>query len=102
MFEDSVFNTFFHLPEDFNNLCDKYYLLYWRADYTADQLYSNSEKIIRENIIYYPKFLGGLNKWLLLLQSDQQLKLSFRRLKGHETGIVLIKSIDSQELILKD
>jgi len=84
--------THFHVPTEHLRICDKYYILYWQARYLYTQLL-RSPRIVRENISYVPVLQDGLSLAEIGSHPEAQLRLSFRRIRGHRTGYVIIRSI---------
>ena len=84
--------THFHVPTEHLRICDKYYILYWQARYLYTQLL-RSPRIIREQIGYVPVLQDGLSMESIGANPESQLRLSFRRIRGHRTGYVVIRSI---------
>ncbi len=82
--------THFHMPTDYLRVCDKYYVLYWQARFLYTQLL-RSPRIARENIAYVPVLQEGLSIQEIGKNPEAQLRLSFRRIKGHRTGYVIIR-----------
>ena len=82
--------THFHMPTDYLRVCDKYYVLYWQARFLYTQLL-RSPRIIREQIAYVPVLQEGLSIQEIGAHPEAQLRLSFRRIKGHRTGYVIIR-----------
>ena len=82
--------THFHMPTDYLRVCDKYYVLYWQARFLYTQLL-RSPRIIRENLAYVPVLQEGLSIQEIGKNPEAQLRLSFRRIKGHRTGYVIIR-----------
>jgi hypothetical protein len=84
--------THFHVPTEHLRICDKYYILYWQARYLYTQLL-RSPRIIREGIGYVPVLQDGLSMESIGANPESQIRLSFRRIRGHRTGYVVIKNI---------
>jgi hypothetical protein len=82
--------THFHMPTDYLRVCDKYYVLYWQARFLYTQLL-RSPRIVRESISYVPVLQEGLSLQEISSSPDSQIRLSFRRIKGHRTGYVIIR-----------
>ena len=82
--------TSFHMPTDYLGVCDKYYVLYWQARYVYTQLI-RTPRIIREQIGFVPVLQEGLTIEWIGRNPDVQLRLSFRRIRGHRTGYVIIR-----------
>ena len=85
-----ILQTFFHLPPETIQICDKYYILYWESRYLYTQLLRNQNRVIRERISYVPIFQDDLTFEELGANPELQVKVSFRRLKGKIGGYVLI------------
>jgi hypothetical protein len=82
--------THFHIPTDYLRVCDKHYVLYWQARYVYTWLLSKP-RIIREGIAFVPVLQDGLSLQEIGTIPDVQLRLSFRKIRGHRTGYVLIR-----------
>lgn len=85
-----IITTHFHVPTEYLPVCDKYYVLYWQARYVYTCLL-RSPRIIRESIAYVPVLQEGLTMEWIGRNPDTQLRLSFRRIRGHKTGYVIIR-----------
>lgn len=81
--------TDFHLSTEVLASCDKYYILYWNSRFLYTQVL-RSPRIIRESIAYIPIFQEGLSLEELGKHPDNQVRLSFRKIRGHRTGYVII------------
>lgn len=81
--------TEFHLPPEVLASCDKYYILYWNSRFLYTQIL-RAPRIVRENIAYIPIFQEGLFLQELGKNPDKQVRLSFRKIRGHRTGYVII------------
>lgn len=84
--------TQFHLPPPTIQICDKYYILYWQSRFLYTQLLA-SPRVVREKIPYVPVFLEPLSFQYLGAHPEDQVKVSFRRLRGKFSGHVLISTI---------
>ena len=84
--------TRFHVPTEHLRICDKYYILYWQSRYLYTQLL-RSPRIIREGIGYVPVLQDGLSLAEIGANPEAQIRLSFRKIRGHRTGYVIIRSI---------
>lgn len=82
--------TQFHLPVEYLRICDKHYVLYWQARHVYVQLL-RSPRIIRENIAYVPVLQDDLSIQDIGSNPENQLRLSFRKIRGHRTGYVIIR-----------
>jgi len=82
--------TQFHLPVEYLRVCDKHYVLYWQARYVYTWLISKP-RIIREGIAYVPVLQDGLSLQEIGRNPESQLRLSFRKIRGHRTGYVIIR-----------
>jgi hypothetical protein len=82
--------TSFTVPTDYLRVCDKYYVLYWQARYVYTWLLSKP-RIVREGIGYVPVLQDGLSLQEIGANPEVQLRLSFRKIRGHRTGYVLIR-----------
>jgi len=82
--------TCFHMPTEMLGICDKYYVLYWQARYVYTQLL-RTPRIVREQIGYVPVLQEGLTIEWIARNPEIQLRLSFRRIRGHRTGYVIIR-----------
>ena len=82
--------THFHLPTDTLRICDKYYILYWQSRFLYTQLL-RSPRVVREQIAYVPVLCDGLSLEYLGSHPELQIRLSFRRIRGHRTGYVIIR-----------
>jgi len=82
--------TSFNLPTDYLRVCDKHYVLYWQARYVYTWLISKP-RIIREGIGYVPVLQDGLSLQEIGRTPESQLRLSFRKIRGHRTGYVIIR-----------
>ena len=82
--------THFHMPTDYLRVCDKYYVLYWQARFLYTQLL-RSPRIIREQAGFIPVLQDGLTIEWIGRNPEAQLRLSFRRIRGHRTGYVIIR-----------
>lgn len=82
--------TQFHLSTDILRICDKYYILYWQSRYVYTCLL-RSPRVVRENIAYVPVLQEGLTMEWIGRNPEQQLRMSFRRIRGHRTGYVIIR-----------
>lgn len=89
LFLSDAIRTSFHLPTETLSACDKYYILYWNNRYLYTSLL-RSPRIVRENVTYTPTFLSGLSMEELGMNPESSVRLSFRRIRGHKTGYVLI------------
>lgn len=89
-YTSEILSSFFHLPPETIQICDKYYILYWESRYLYTQLLRNNGRVIRERISYTPIFQDGLTFQILGANPELQVKVSFRRLKGKTGGYVLI------------
>ena len=99
LFLSEEIRTRFYLSYRTRAKCDKHYMLYWEAGYLSALLLS-SPRILREGITYTPVFLEGLSESeLSLVGQFNQIRLSFRRLKGQKTGYVLISKISSRSTL---
>ena len=85
----------FNLNPDNIAQCDKYFILYSQSRYAYIQLLAGPT-IIREKIQYYPVFLSELSKEYLGANPEEQIKVSFRRLRGNHIGLVLISKLSRQ------
>ena len=85
-----IITTHFHIPTESLSVCDKYYVLYWQARYLYTQLL-RSPRIVRESIAYVPVLQEGLSVEWIGRNPETQLRLSFRKIRGHRTGYVLIR-----------
>lgn len=83
--------THFHIPTDYLRVCDKYYVLYWQARFVYTQLL-RSPRIVREGIAFVPVLQEGLSMEWIGRNPEVQLRLSFRKIRGHKTGYVIIRS----------
>ena len=86
--------TQFHLPTETIKLCDKYFILYWQARYTYSQLFRDS-RIIKDGVSYIPVMQQNLTLSWIGKNPEAQVKLSFRKLRGHRAGYVLIAPVAS-------
>jgi hypothetical protein len=84
----SIINKFHLSPREIQ-ACDRYYILYWQARFLYVQLLKQP-RILREGVVFTPIFQDSLTE--LELQSNPliQTKLSFRKIRTHSTGYVLI------------
>lgn len=82
---------YFHLPTEHLKICDKYYILYWQAKHLYTQILK-SPRIIREGIGYVPVLQDDLSLEIIGVSPEAQIRLSFRRIRGHRTGYVVIRS----------
>ena len=82
--------TQFHMPTEMLGICDKHYILYWQARYVYTWLISKP-RIVREGIGYVPVLQDDLSLQEIGANPEVQLRLSFRKLRGHRTGHVLIR-----------
>lgn len=82
--------THFHVPTEYLPVCDKYYVLYWQSRYVYTCLL-RSPRIVRESISFVPVLQEGLTMEWIGRNPDVQLRLSFRRIRGHRTGYVIIR-----------
>ena len=93
----------FHLSTEILISCDKYYILHWSARYVYSLTFRDS-RIVREGIAYIPIFQGALSVQELGKNPALGVRLSFRRIRGHKTGYVLITTcpiiFNSQKKIL--
>lgn len=80
----------FHLPHEYIHSCDKYYILYWQARYVYTLLL-RTPRIVRENVPFIPVLQEGLTMEWIGKNPEAQLRCSFRKLKGHKTGYVVIR-----------
>ena len=85
-----IITTHFHVPTESLSVCDKYYILYWQSRYVYTQLL-RSPRIVRESIAFVPVLQEGLTIEWIGKNPDVQLRLSFRRIRGHRTGYVIIR-----------
>ena len=85
--------TFYIHPSEMQ-FYDRYYLLHWSGEYIRNSLIlvesSNELYLERQNIRYKVR---PINQGYKL---DEQYKLSFRRLEGHQEGYVIIKLLKEQ------
>lgn len=81
--------TQFHVPTEYLRVCDKYYILYWSARYVYAQLL-RSPRVIREGIAYVPVLQDISLEWIGK-NPDSQVRVSFRKIRGHRTGYVIIR-----------
>jgi hypothetical protein len=81
--------TKFHLSPREIQSCDRYYILYWQARFFYIQLLK-SPRILREGVIFTPVFMDDLTELELQSNPTIQIKLSFRKIRTHSTGYVLI------------
>lgn len=82
--------TQFHLPIEYLRVCDKHYVLYWQARHIYIQLL-RSPRIVRESIGYVPVLQEGLSMEEIGKNPEAQYRLSFRKIRGHRTGYVIIR-----------
>lgn len=70
---------------------DKYYLLYWEPTHFLQQIEftGNDELLIEREGIKYSLVISGFNLPDCLL--DKNVRLSFRKHKDEEFGIVIVK-----------
>lgn len=87
----AILNQFNLLPHQIKS-CDKYYILYWQGSY-LNSLLLRGPRIVREGVTYQPVWINGANANYFHLNPTAQVKLSFRRIKHHSTGIVLISTV---------
>ena len=92
--------THFHVPTEHLRICDKYYILYWQARYLYTQLL-RSPRIVREGIGYVPVLQDGLSLETIGAAPESQLRLSFRKIRGHRTGYVVIRAACTCSVIHK-
>ena len=85
-----IITTHFHVPTESLSVCDKYYILYWQSRYVYTQLL-RSPRIVRESIAFVPVLQERLTMEWIGRNPDVQLRLSFRRIRGHRTGYVIIR-----------
>ena len=85
----------FNLPAEIISLCDKYHIKYWSARFTYTQLLKNV-RIIKDGIPFVPIFQDGLTELHLQTHPDETVRLSFRKLKYHRVGYVLIRPTHKQ------
>ena len=85
-----IITTHFQVPTESLSVCDKYYILYWQSRYVYTQLL-RSPRIVRESIAFVPVLQEGLTIEWIGKNPDVQLRLSFRRIRGHRTGYVIIR-----------
>lgn len=81
--------TQFHLSTEVLISCDKYYILHWSSRYLYSLTFRDP-RIVRESIPYIPVFMNGLSIAELCKNPETGVRLSFRRIRGHRTGYVLI------------
>jgi hypothetical protein len=89
---DYTLQNSFYLPPQHIKLCDKYYILYWESRYLYTALLSHN-RVVREQVSYTPIFQDGITRESLGLNPEEQIKLSFRRLKGKIYGYVIVSKI---------
>jgi hypothetical protein len=82
--------TQFHLPIEYLRVCDKHYVLYWQARFLYTQLL-RSPRIVREGIAYVPVLQDDISIEYVGSNPESQLRMSFRKLRGHKTGYVIIR-----------
>jgi len=85
-----IITTYFHVPTETLPICDKYYILYWQSRFLYTQLL-RSPRILREGIAYVPVLQEGLTLQWIGCNPESQIRLSFRRIRGHKTGYVIIR-----------
>jgi hypothetical protein len=85
-----IITTHFHVPTETLPICDKYYILYWQARFLYTQLL-RSPRILREGIAYVPVLQESLSLQEIGSNPESQYRLSFRRIRGHKTGYVIIR-----------
>jgi hypothetical protein len=85
-----IITTHFHVPTETLPICDKYYILYWQARFLYTQLL-RSPRIVREGIAFVPVLQEGLTIEWIGANPEMQVRLSFRRIRGHKTGYVIIR-----------
>lgn len=85
---ESILNKF-HLSTREIQACDRYYILYWQSRFLYTQLLKQP-RILRESVVFTPIFLDGLTELELQNNPLMQTKLSFRKIRTHSTGYVLI------------
>lgn len=81
-------------------LLDKYYILYWEARYLKASLRFErcGDYYIERQSVNYQIFFGDrLDTAYLEKNPDHQIRLSFRRLKGRNKGIVLVTRIKGEQ-----
>ncbi len=82
--------TSFYIPTEYLHTCEKYYILHWSARYIYTSLL-RSPRVIRENIPYIPVLQEGLTIEWIGANPEAQLRMSFRKLRGHRTGYVIVR-----------
>lgn len=90
---DSITGNFHLTPAEIKS-CSNYFILYWDARY-VHTLLLRSPRIIKDGVPYCPVWLDGLSENELSMLGDKTVRLSFRRLKTHITGFVLISKVKS-------
>ena len=85
-----IITTHFHLPTETLRICDKYYILYWQARHVYTQLL-RSPRIVREGVAFVPVLRDDLSIEQIGKNPESQLQLSFRKIRGHRTGYVIIR-----------
>jgi hypothetical protein len=83
----------FYLTSAQRESCDRYYLLYWATSYYLGALKLYPETITRQDIDYRVHYLSQLSTTELRTKLDGTIKLSFRRQRGSDVGIVLVDEI---------
>jgi hypothetical protein len=86
----------FHLPPEIIKQCDKYYILYWQASHIWS-VTSIHGTLVRERIEYIPIWEPPCSMTWVGENPEKTVRLSFRKLKHHKTGYVLIQIAPSKQ-----
>jgi hypothetical protein len=78
---------------------DKYYILYWEARYLNSSVRQEGFELFinRETVKYRIVFIGGIDLAYLSANPDNQVRLSFRRIKNRIAGVVLVSRVKGEQ-----
>jgi len=93
---ERIETQFYLSPTFVASQLEKYYLLRWQGDYLISKVDTclgiRPDTLTHQDTVYHLRYIA-LTPYDLVANQDAQYKLSFRKHKNSQTGVVLIKKV---------